>query len=214
MEVHYGKELADRVGCFSQGTSVMTGGSELLDALRPVVAVLQRLGVKHYVGGSVASSMYGVARTTLDVDLIADLEESHVAEFARALSNSFYVSESMIRSAVANRSSFNVIHLATSFKVDVFVPKTRPFDQIAMGRVRRERIGRAGGVYTWIASPEDVVLTKLEWYRLGQETSERQWSDVVLLMKIQQHNLDLSYLAEWARELGITDLLERALGER
>jgi len=191
----------------------VTSSSEMLDALRPVVSTLQRLGVKHFIGGSVASSVHGVARTTLDVDLIADLHESHIEELMRALSERFYVSEPMIRAAIVNSSCFNLVHLATSFKVDVFVPKNRPYDQIAMERIRPETIGEEGGIETWVATPEDVILSKLEWYRLGDEISDRQWFDVLTVLRIQQEQLDLAYLHRWAENLGVSDLLERALAE-
>lgn len=191
----------------------MTSSSEMLDALRPVVATLRRLGVKHYVGGSVASSVHGVARTTLDVDIIAELQESHIEGLTQALSESFYVSEPMIRSAIVNGSCFNVIHLATSFKVDVFVPKNRPYDQMAMDRIQPEMIGEESGVETWVATPEDVILSKLEWYRLGEEISERQWFDVLSVLRIQQGRLDLDYMRQWATNLGVSDLLMRALAE-
>ena len=191
----------------------MTSSSEMLDALRPVVATLRRLGVKHYVGGSVASSVHGVARTTLDVDIIAELQESHVEGLTQALSGSFYVSEPMIRAAIVNGSCFNVIHLATSFKVDVFIPKNRSYDQTAMDRIQPETIGEEGGVETWVATPEDVILSKLESYRMGEEISEHQWFDVLSVLRIQQGRLDLEYMCQWAGRLGVSDLLERALAE-
>ena len=142
----------------------MTSSSEMLDALRPVVATLRRLGVKHYVGGSVASSVHGVARTTLDVDIITELQESNIEGLTQALSESFYVSGPMIRSAIENRSCFNVIHLATSFKVDVFVPKNRPYDQMAMDRIQPETIGENGiDVKAAVAGQPDSPTARGRW---------------------------------------------------
>jgi hypothetical protein len=180
-------------------------------AVLPVIEAFERLGVRHYVGGSLASSTYGVARTTLDADLVADLAPRHVAPFAEALRADYYVSEAMIADAIARRSSFNVIHLGTAFKVDVFVLKDRAYDRAAFERIRQDSLAAEGvAVEVPFASPEDVILNKLEWYRLGDEVSSRQWGDVLGVLKVQKDSLDRAYLAHWARQLGLTDLLDRA----
>lgn len=182
-----------------------------IEALRPVVDWLERQGVRHYVGGSVASSVYGVVRTTLDVDLVADLAQEHVAPLVEALRGDYYVSSGMISDAIRRRSCFNVIHLGTMFKVDVFALKDRPYDRAALGRIREDTLDpdEPGRVYL-LASPEDVILNKLEWFRLGDEVSERQWGDAMGVLKVQQGRLDEAYLDRWANELGVADLLERA----
>lgn len=187
--------------------------SDLIAALRPVVAVLQQLGIRHYIGGSVASSIHGVVRTTLDVDVIADLGESSVEIVLRQLTQDYYVSVQAAKSAVAHEGSFNLIHLPTSFKIDVFVLKSRPYDQQAMERSLEDAVGEEGALKTRVASAEDVILSKLEWYRLGNEVSERQWQDVIGVLRVQQHNLDFEYLERWAGELGVSDLLQCARQE-
>lgn len=186
---------------------------ELLQAMAPVLAPLEKLGAKHYVGGSVASSIHGVARTTLDAYLVAVLCEVHVPRLVSDLTPDFYVSESMIRPAIRNESSFNVIHLATMFKIDVFVAKGRPFDQSALERIRKDSLGDEEALEVFVATPEDVILNKLEWYRLGEEVSERQWNDALGVLKVQRGRLDRTYLEEWAGDLGISDLLRRAMTE-
>jgi hypothetical protein len=104
-----------------------------------------------------------------------------------------------------------VIHLATMFKVDVFVSKGRPFDIEASGRACLEALGESPDApKARVASPEDTLLAKLEWYRRGGESSERQWSDVLGLLRVRTGRLDFAYLADWARALGVADLLERA----
>ena len=187
---------------------------ELLAALRPVLAAFERLGVACHIGGSVASSSHGVGRSTQDVDVIADLHPSHVRPLVAALANDYYVSEPMIEAAIRGRSCFNVIHLPSMFKVDIFVLKQRPFDQAAFRRAKPGRVGlNEDFVETAIASPEDVVLNKLEWFRLGDELSERQWNDVLGVLKVCASNLDHAYLDRWANELGVRDLLDRARAE-
>jgi hypothetical protein len=187
---------------------------DLLTALRPVVAEFQRLGILFHVGGSVASSAHGAGRSTQDVDLVAELHREHVKPLAAGLAGAFYVSEPMILSAIERQSCFNLIHLPTMFKVDVFVLKRRPFDQIAFRRARLGPIGLGDDhLEVPLASAEDVVLNKLEWFRQGGEVSERQWRDVQGVLKVRGPDLDRRYLEQWAAELGVLDLLQRALTE-
>ena len=183
---------------------------ELLAALAPVLEALRSLGVRHYVGGSIASSAHGIARSSIDADVVAELGPQHVAGLVAALEGAYYVPESRIRDAAARRASFNVIHLETMLKVDVFVARDRPFDRRAMDRAVS---GVAGDLSLPLASPEDTILAKLEWYRRGRQVSERQWSDVLGIIRVAGAALDLAYLRENARELAVADLLDRALAE-
>jgi hypothetical protein len=187
---------------------------DLLPALRPVLAEFDRLGIAYYVGGSVASSIYGEPRSTLDVDIGADLPESVVRELASLWRCDFYVSEPAMRDAVQRGRCFNLIHLSTSLKVDIFVCGTDAFN----GSVLKRRVSRPVAVgdeslSIWMATPEDVVLHKLVWYRKGGEISERQWRDVSGVLKQQLGRLDASYLVEWADRLRVRDLWERACNE-
>lgn len=185
---------------------------ELWAALDPVLRVLRDLEVRHYVGGSIASSAHGVARASIDADVVAELAEPHERGFVAALRDAYYVPEARVRDAILRRASFNVIHLETMLKVDVFVSRGRPFDRRAMERAS-EALGAAGGRPLPLASAEDTVLAKLEWYRRGGETSERQWTDVLGVIRVGGSALDRPYLVAGAKELGVGDLLERALQE-
>ncbi len=187
--------------------------SDMIQALRPVIEALDELGVEYYIGGSVASGVYGVARSTLDVDVIAGLADSHVDRFVQRLSHDYYVSENMVRHAIAKKSCFNVIYLANSYKVDVFVASSDAYDREAMQRRTTNRITGDDSFVSNVASLEDVILSKLRWFRLGNEVSERQWTDVIQMMKIQRNRPNLEYLTKWAHELKINDLLDRALVE-
>jgi hypothetical protein len=188
---------------------------DALAAVTPVAAVLRRLGVRYYICGSLASTFYGVSRTTADVDLVAELSPAHVAPLVESLQGNYYVDERMIRDAIARKSCFNVIHLPTSFKVDIFAVKNRPYDKKAMERIREEDIFDEEPPCQpfFISSLEDVILAKLEWYRLGDEISERQWSDIVGVMRVHRAALDRRYLEYWAGELGVADLLQKAWTE-
>ncbi len=183
---------------------------EVREALAPLAAVLDALGVSYYVGGSIASSLHGVPRSSVDVDLVAALRAEHAAGLAHALERDYYLDEGRVRDAVARQRSFNVIHLATMLKVDVFVAKQRPFDAEALRRASPREVAEGTGDAFRVASAEDILLAKLEWYRAGDETSERQWADVLGLLRVQGERLDSAYLRHWAATLGVSDLLERA----
>ena len=183
---------------------------DLLVALAPVLEVLRRLGVRHYVGGSIASSAHGVPRASIDADVVAELLPAHAAALAAALRGAYYVPERRGEDAITQRASFNVIHLETMVKVDVFVSRDRPFDRRALDRVRSAPL--EGGATIPVSSPEDTVLAKLEWFRRGGEASERQWTDVMGLL-LAGGNLDDGYLREGARELDVADLLRRAIDQ-
>ncbi len=187
--------------------------SDALAAVVPLVAELERLGVAYYLGGSAVSSAHGVPRSSLDVDIVADLAPGHVASLVDALKAIYYIDGGMIRDAIARRSCFNLIHLATSFKIDVFAVKNRPYDRVALARIEKKRVAENPSMVLFLASPEDIVLAKLEWYRLGDEVSERQWNDVLGVLKVQADSLDRSYLDRWAAELGVADLLAKAQEE-
>ena len=188
--------------------------SDLLGALEPVVDAFEALGVRYYVGGSLASSAHGVPRASIDADVVADLREAHVERLVAGLQGDYYIDEGRVRSAVRSRSCFNAIHLATMFKIDVFAAKGRPFDDQALGRARPRALDEAPNARQFVvASAEDTIIAKLEWFRLGGETSDRQWSDIVGILKTGETRLDYGYLARWAGSLEVNDLLERARQE-
>jgi hypothetical protein len=187
---------------------------DLFEALNAVVQAFEKLGIQYLIGGSVASSAYGIARATLDVDLVADLGENQISSFIDLIHDSYYVDEDRVRDAIARRSSFNIIHLESMIKVDVFILKPHPYDQAAFARARLEKLEEsASSRHHYLASPEDVILNKLAWYRQGGCVSERQWNDVLGVLKVQQSSLDRKYLCRWAEELNLADLHSSALAD-
>ena len=184
---------------------------DILVALEPVANSFDKLGVAYYIGGSVASSAYGIARATLDVDMVSDLSRQHVSYLVKMLQSDYYIDEEMILEAIERRSSFNLIHLETMIKVDVFVAKDTPHEREVFRKKRKDTLDEEeGGNEFYLSSAEDIVLKKLEWFQLGGEVSEQQWRDVQGVLKIQGNLLDREYLRYWAAELGIGDLLDLA----
>ena len=187
--------------------------NQLAATLMPVIAVLEELQVPYYIGGSVASMTHGERRETSDVDLVADLAESQIAGFVAALSEQYYVDEQMIRRDIRALRGFNIIHLETMYKVDVFPLKLRAYDRESLNRRQKESVPTEPPVEAYVAQPEDIVLAKLEWFRAGGETSDRQWRDILGVLKLQCFDLDFEYMEKWAREIEVFDLLERALDD-
>ncbi len=184
----------------------------LFDVTKRVADVFEQLGIRYCVGGSIASGIHGEYRATNDADLVADIRPEHIAPLIEALGSEFYADTEMIRRALRSRSSFNLIHLGTAYKVDVYVPKDRPFDRAELERSQSQPIPLADGT-AWqapVASAEDTVLAKLDWYRQGGEVSDRQWRDIIYILRLRRSELDMAYLREGAASLGVADLLERA----
>lgn len=186
--------------------------ANVLQATRLVTDVLEKMEITYAVCGSLASSAHGMIRTTMDVDLIADLRQEHVSMFVDLLKGSFFIDDEMIRSAIEHHRSFNIIHLESMFKVDIFTPTRREFDQNQLSRRQETKLGEEQ-IRLFILSPEDIVLAKLEWYRLGGEVSDQQWRDILGVLLIKQDQLDHHYMQEMADQMNTTDLLERAFKE-
>ncbi len=176
-----------------------------------VTAILENLGIVYLIAGGMASIIHGEVRTTLDVDLLADLRPEHAAPLAAALEPEFFVDPESIREAIANRRSFNVIHKDTMFKVDIFVVQPRPFDRAQLEHRTLEVLTDNPAQRAWVASPEDTVLAKLEWYEKGRRVSDKQWRDILGVIKTQAEQLDVVYLRSAAQALGVQELLEQAL---
>jgi hypothetical protein len=188
--------------------------SKIIEALRPVITVFEELGISYYIGGSIASSAYGTPRSTMDVDLITALSFIHIEPLKKKLEGEYLVDEEMIKDALNTKTSFNIIHYKSMLKVDIFILKEQLYSHKAFERRTQDSLqDESETLNIFLCSPEDVILTKLEWYRLGGETSERQWLDILGVIKVQGNSLDKNYLIEWAKKLDVFDLLAKSFSE-
>ena len=186
---------------------------DIIEVTRKVVEVFNELNIPYHIGGSLASSAFGIPRATLDVDLVADIRPEHVTVISQLLMEEFYVDADMIMEAIEARSSFNIIHLETMYKVDIFIPKARPFDREAFSRRVHKLFSENSSQRLFFATPEDTILHKLEWYEAGGKVADRQWNDIIGVLRVQGSQLDFTYLKKWAKELGLSSLLKNAIEE-
>jgi hypothetical protein len=174
-----------------------------------VIAVFRRLDIPYALGGSWASTVHGRPRFTQDADFTVEPFPGKEGQFAAAFGPDYYLSVPAMEDALRNRTSFNLINTRIGFKFDIFVRKDRPFDQAIMQRRLAITLPDQSNQPIMFVSAEDIILLKLEWYRMGGEASERQWQDVSEVVQVQGNRLDWPYLARWAADLNVQDLLAR-----
>ncbi|MBY0523669.1 MAG: hypothetical protein K2R98_09725 [Gemmataceae bacterium] len=206
MRTHVGFTLTEQI-------RVPIMDAEPLREVRAVLQVFTNLGIAYALGGSMASSVHGYDRYTRDAEIVVEPFAGKEALVASAFGPNYYVSSSAVAEAVRDRTSFNIINTGTAFKIDVFVQKDQPFEHSAMARRIAMSLPDRPDEPIFLHAPEDVILFKLRWYRLGNEVSEQQWKDVQGVLRTQGGRLDDAYLDRWAAELAVTDLLVGARQE-
>jgi hypothetical protein len=173
-----------------------------------LIECLDTSGIRYMIAGSFASNLYGVPRATQDADIVIEITPSTLSQLQRSIGSDYYFPEESARDAVNHGGMFNVVHMHTGFKVDFIVRRNRPF---SAEEFKRRQQADFEGKPCWFSSPEDSILTKLEWAKKGE--SERQFRDAAGIAKVQKSSLDLDYLRLWAPSLGVSDLLDRLLAE-
>ena len=186
---------------------------DIIAALDMVIGCFEKVGTAYYIGGSVASSAYGIARATMDVDLVADIKIGQVNRLVKALEADYYIDAETIREAIHRSTSFNLIHLETMLKIDVFIVEDQPYDSEALARRRADTLDEESPRTFYLSSAEDIILSKLRWYQKGGGVSEHQWKDFLGVLKVQGVKLDLEYLKHWASRLNLSDLLNRSFDD-
>lgn len=178
-----------------------------------VIRILEKFQIPYMLGGSFASSAYGIPRATHDADLIADLHQEAVEPFVKAFKNDFYIDPESVQEAVNGKSSFNLIHYESAFKIDVFIADNTAYSQETFKRKQKQVVAPAQNRSIYMLSPEDTVLSKLCWYRMGGERSDSQWKDILGVIKVQARRLDTQYIFKWAAAVKVADLAEKAFAQ-
>jgi len=183
------------------------------DALRAMLAILDELRLRYFAVGSVASSIHGVARFTNDVDLLVEIDEGAVDRIGTRAEKTFYIDPDEAKRSIRMGRAFNLLHLASASKIDIFPLGHDEFHRSELARAAEQEwvVSGQGSIRLRVASAEDTVLSKLRWYKMGGMVSDRQWSDI--LGVASRVDLDWAYLRAWAPRIGVAELLERVFLE-
>ena len=176
------------------------------DFLERLLRKLDEHNIPYMLSGSVSSSLHGQPRATRDVDIVIEPTKKQLLSFVESLCDDYYVSLSAVNDAFTNNSMFNVIDNLSGWKADFIIRKDRPFSR---QEFERKSVTNIKGLDVWTASPEDTILSKLEWAKDSQ--SEQQFRDALGVAIVQWNLIDVSYLRKWAKELQIEESLEMLL---
>jgi len=175
------------------------------DLIRLVIRALEATGIPYMITGSQASAYYGEPRFTRDIDIVADMNLSQVEAFITYFpSNEFYCDREMTEAEIKRRGQFNILHSASGLKIDIILTKTTLFSKTEFARRKRSRLFSEQDAY--FASPEDVILKKMEYYREGG--SEKHLRDITGILEVSGEEIDLSYIDQWVRCLDLMEIWE------
>jgi hypothetical protein len=174
---------------------------------------ITQLNIEYMIAGSLASSLHGIPRATHDVDIVADIKLHHVEDLIGALKNDFYIDQDLVNKAIKQSSSFNLIHLETMFKIDIFILGDDPNYKKEMERRQSYQISETSKKELFLASAEDIIIRKLQWFEFSNRISDRQWEDVIGVLSVKKDKLDYDYLDKAASQWKVIELLKLAMEE-
>ncbi len=176
---------------------------EQSELMRLMVQALESLNIPYMITGSHASAYYGEPRFTRDIDIVAELKEEQVDEFVKFFpADQFYCDKDMIKTEIKRRGQFNIIHSISGLKIDIILTKETPFSKTEFSRRKRSLV--FPGQEASFASPEDVIIKKMDFYKEGG--SEKHLRDITGILKISGDTIDRDYITQWADRLGIRDI--------
>jgi hypothetical protein len=184
---------------------------DVIDVALRVAEALESVGARYFVGGSLASSLDGQPRATNDIDLVIDIPLGKLGALIAALGPDFEVDRDILKDAILHGGSANIFYLPQVLKIDLFGHAHGPYDEVEFSR--RRSVSIRDGRTLMVKAPEDTILRKMLWYREGGGVSERQWNDILGVLRAQAGNLDMDYVRSWAARLAVNDLLQRAMAE-
>ena len=210
---HYGQGLAKGLRRqLQKKTSKIFDTYDLLAAMTPVIETFEQLSINYHLEGAVATAIYGMQQATLDIDLVANLDMTHVRPLLKRLEQEYHSEEEAVQDAIARHAAFNSIHLPSMVRINISLPKPRLFDLEVQRRVQSHILVENTFPF-YVASAEDIILTQLESYKGGGEVADDQWNSILGILKVQATALDFIYLEQWAKALGVAELLERSITE-
>ena len=181
--------------------------------MKQLADALDDLKIGYAIGGSIASSVYGKVRFTQDADIAVTPFGDKAGQLYDVLKEAFYISKDAMNQAISDRGSFNIIHLKSAFKIDIFIQKDDDFHKLMFLRRKKVKLDESIDHLFDIVSAEDVILLKLQWYQSAGCVSDRQWSDVLGVLTVQAGSLDMEHLRSCSKKLGVNVLLEKAVNE-
>jgi hypothetical protein len=189
--------------------------SELLELqiLKDFTDILESLEITYVISGSVASSIYGKVRFTQDADMTVEPFEDKADKFFTLVGSDFYISSDAMKQALRQRSSFNVVHLESAFKIDVFIQKDTEFEKQLFSRRQFMKLSEKLEKTFSVVTAEDIILLKLRWYEQTGCSSQKQWEDILAVLEVQKDMLDFGYLQKWSGILKINQLLTEAISK-
>ncbi|MBM4136745.1 MAG: nucleotidyltransferase family protein [Nitrospira sp.] len=183
---------------------------ELHELLKYLIKAFESLEIQYFITGSMASMFYGEPRFTNDIDVVADIKEKHIAGLLKLFpEDEFYISEEAILDAIINQYQFNIIHPASGLKVDVVIAKGDDFDKSRFKRIKR--VTTIEEIWANFASPEDVIIMKMRYYKEGE--SEKHLRDIASMLKISGNEIDRDYIDFWAKRLNLLDIWNAILNK-